>query len=84
MSQLSDTLARLVLAERERDRAWEERDAMVNANLTLSVFLLHFRKQLIEHRRTASIDVYTPGEVLDVVIRSLDSAIASTKGKDCE
>lgn len=50
------------------------------ADLTLSVFLMSFRKQLVEYRRYPAIDMATPGEVLDFVVRSLDRALADTKG----
>lgn len=60
----------------------------MKSELLLSIFLLHFRRQLIEYRVSAAIDVATPGEVLDAVVRSLDRALQSTKatqvGKDCD
>lgn len=58
----------------------------MTSDLTLSVFLMSFRRSLIEYRIGAAID--TPGEVIDVVVRSLDQALKVTKatqaGKEVE
>lgn len=51
----------------------------MESNLMLTLFLMHFRRQLIEYRCGAAIDQASPGEVLDVVVRSLDRAIQLTK-----
>lgn len=51
----------------------------MTADLTLSVFLMSFRRSLIEYRVGAAIDLATPGEVIDVVVRSLDQALKVTK-----
>lgn len=62
----------------------------MTSDLTLSVFLMSFRRSLIEYRVGAAIDLATPGEVIDVVVRSLDQALKHTKaaqhtaGKDCD
>jgi hypothetical protein len=56
----------------------------LKADLTLTVFLYHFRRQLIDYRVSAAIDMATPGEVIDVVVRSLDQALTLTKGAQKE
>lgn len=50
------------------------------ADLTLTVFLLNFRRELVEYRKYPGVDMATPGEVLDFVVRSLDKALQATKG----
>lgn len=52
----------------------------MTSELTLSLFLIHFRRQLVEYRVSAQIDQATPGEVLDAVVRCLDNALKATKG----
>lgn len=51
------------------------------ADLTLSVFIVAFRKQLAQLAAYPGIDIYTPGQVLDGVIRGLDLALLETKGQ---
>jgi hypothetical protein len=50
-------------------------------NAELTIFLLHFRRQLVEYRVSSAIDTATPGEVIDVVVRSLDQALKATRGQ---
>lgn len=51
----------------------------LSADLALSVFLVAFRKQLAQLAAYPGIDIYTPGQVLDGVIRGLDLALMETK-----
>lgn len=51
------------------------------ADLTLSVFLLNFRRELVEYRKYPGVDMATPGEVLDFVVVALDRALKQTKGE---
>lgn len=49
------------------------------SDLTLTVFLLNFRKKLAELAAYPGVDIFTPGQVLDGVIRALDLALMETK-----
>lgn len=55
----------------------------LESNLVLSIFLMRFRNELIEYRKNASVDVATPGEILDFVVGSLERAIKRTKELQC-
>lgn len=80
MSEQVNRLNAKLLRAEGRVRELEGAKALEPA-LMLSVFILEFRKQLVEYRKTGSVDVLTPGQLLDVLIWSIDEALEQTKGK---
>lgn len=53
----------------------------LEAVMMLNVFILHFRNQLVEHRRSLAYGEATVDDALDAVVRSLDDALKFTKGE---
>jgi hypothetical protein len=77
---VSDTVnrlnARLIRTERERDELRKEK---LVADLTLSIFLTAFRRELVDYRANPALDIATPTQVIGAVIDALDRAMVKTK-----